>query len=44
VRALQLVATNDQFALIDKAALAMLAIQAAGQIAFELAHPENSTS
>lgn len=44
VRALQLVATNDQFALIDKAALAMLAVQAAGQITYELAHPENSTS
>jgi DNA-binding IclR family transcriptional regulator len=39
VRALQLVSNNDQFALIDKAALTLLAIQAAGQINFELAHP-----
>ncbi len=44
VRALQLVANNDQFALIDKSALAMLAIQAAGQITYELAHPGNNSS
>ena len=39
VRALQLVATNEHFALIDKSALATLAIQAASQIAYALMHP-----
>jgi len=39
VRALQLVATNEHFALIDKSALATLAIQAAAQITYALMHP-----
>jgi len=39
VRALQLVATNEHFALIDKSALATLAIQAASQITYALMHP-----
>ncbi len=41
VRALQVVGTNQHFALIDKSALAMLAVNAAGQITYELAHPKS---